>query len=252
MEYIIIETGIFLFGIVIGSFLNVCIYRIPAHEDIVSKRSRCMNCGSVLKWYELIPVFSFFLQRGRCRSCHCRLSLQYPLIELANGILYVWITAVKGLGLESLLFSLCASVLFVIGMIDGRTYEIPPGCNLCILGLGAVRLLSDLPHWYVYVIGFFSVSGFFYLLYLLTGRKGIGGGDIKLMAAAGLLLGWWNIILAMIIGCVAGSVIHVSLMKLRKKDRVLAFGPYLAFGIMTAMLYGNEITGWYLRLLGSC
>ena len=141
---------VFLFGITIGSFLNVCIYRIPRKEDIVLERSHCMSCGNVLKWYELIPVISFLIQDGKCRSCKTKLSLQYPLIELANGLIYIWIFAVKGFELESVLFCACASTLIVISMIDFRTYEIPFGCNLVILALGAVRLILDLPHWYSY------------------------------------------------------------------------------------------------------
>ena len=191
---------VFLFGITIGSFLNVCIYRIPRKEDIVLERSHCMSCGNVLKWYELIPVISFLIQGGKCRSCKTKLSMQYPLIELANGLIYIWIFAVKGFGLESVLFCACASTLIVISMIDFRTYEIPFGCNLVILALGAVRLILDLPHWYDYVIGFFTVSGIFMIIYWITRGNGIGGGDIKLMAAAGLLLGWKEILLALVIG----------------------------------------------------
>ena len=101
-----------------GSFLNVCIYRIPRKEDIVLERSHCMSCGNVLKWYELIPVISFLIQGGKCRSCKTKLSLQYPIIELANGLIYIWIFAVKGFGLESVLFCACASTLIVISMID--------------------------------------------------------------------------------------------------------------------------------------
>ena len=228
--------------------MNVCIYRIPRKEDIVLERSHCMSCGNVLKWYELIPVISFLIQGGKFRSCKTKLSMQYPLIELANGLIYIWIFAVKGFGLESVLFCACASTLIVISMIDFRTYEIPFGCNLVILALGAVRLILDLPHWYSYVIGFFTVSGIFMIIYWITRGNGIGGGDIKLMAAAGLLLGWKEILLALVIGSVAGSVIHLILMKVQKKDRVLAFGPYLALGIFFAMLYGNAIITWYLRL----
>lgn len=248
MINLILFLMVFLFGITIGSFLNVCIYRIPRKEDIVLERSHCMSCGNVLKWYELIPVISFLIQGGKCRSCKTKLSMQYPLIELANGLIYIWIFAVKGFGLESVLFCVCASTLIVISMIDFRTYEIPFGCNLVILALGAVRLILDLPHWYDYVIGFFTVSGIFMIIYWITRGNGIGGGDIKLMAAAGLLLGWKEILLALVIGSVAGSVIHLILMKVQKKDRVLAFGPYLALGIFFAMLYGNAIITWYLRL----
>ncbi|MGN0388265.1 MAG: prepilin peptidase [Suilimivivens sp.] len=248
MEYIILYIMIFLIGISIGSFLNVCIYRIPKKEDIVFERSHCMSCGNVLKWYELIPLFSFLVQGGKCRNCKTKLSVQYPLIELLNGLIYVWIFMAKEFQPESILFCICASVLIVISVIDWRTYEIPFGCNIVIGILGIVRVILDLAHWYDYVIGFFAVSGLFLIIYWITKGRGIGGGDIKLMAAAGLLLGWRNILLALMIGSIAGSVIHLTLMKVQGKDRVLAFGPYLAFGIFTAMLYGNEIITWYLGM----
>lgn len=248
MEYIILYIMIFLIGISIGSFLNVCIYRIPEKEDIVFERSHCMSCGNVLKWYELIPLFSFIVQGGKCRNCKAKLSVQYPLIELLNGLLYVWIFIEKGFCPESILLCVCASTLIVISMIDWRTYEIPFGCNVIIGILGIVRIILDLTHWYNYVIGFFVVSGLFLIIYWITKGRGIGGGDIKLMAAAGLLLGWQNILLSLMIGSIAGSVIHLTLMKVQGKDRVLAFGPYLAFGIFIAMLYGNEIITWYLGM----
>ena len=248
MEYIILYIVIFLIGISIGSFLNVCIYRIPKKEDIVFERSHCMSCGNVLKWYELIPLFSFLVQGGKCRNCKTKLSVQYPLIELLNGLIYVWIFMAKGFQPESILFCICASVLIVISVIDWRTYEIPFGCNIVIGILGIVRVILDLAHWYDYVIGFFAVSGLFLIIYWITKGRGIGGGDIKLMAAAGLLLGWQNILLSLMIGSIAGSVIHLALMKIQGKDRVLAFGPYLAFGIFISMLYGNDIITWYLGM----
>ncbi len=248
MEYILFIIVVFLFGITIGSFLNVCIYRIPKNEDIVTERSHCMSCGNVLKWYELIPVFSFMMQGGKCRHCKCKLSLQYPLIELLNGLVYVWMFIRWGITIECLLFCLCSSVLIVLSMIDLRTYEIPVGCNIIIGILGLIRIATDIEHWYNYVIGFFVVSGLFLIIYLITRGRGIGGGDIKLMAAAGLLLGWQHTLLALMIGSVAGSVIHITLMKVQGKDRVLAFGPYLSLGIFAAMLYGNEIVAWYLGM----
>lgn len=248
MEYIVYCIIVFLAGITIGSFLNVCILRIPQKEDIVLKPSHCIKCGKVLKWYELIPLLSFCIQRGRCRGCLAKISLQYPLIELGNGLAYIWIFMVNGWNPESVLFSLCASVLIVISVIDWRTFEIPAGCNMIIGILGIFRMILDFAHWYDYVIGFFAVSSLFAVVYLLSKGRGIGGGDIKLMAAAGLLIGWQKILLALMIGSIAGSVIHLTLMKLKGKDRVLAFGPYLALGIFTAMLYGEQIIAAYLGL----
>lgn len=248
MEYIIFYTPVFLIGIIIGSFLNVCIYRIPKKEDIVLERSHCMSCGNVLKWYELVPVFSFLIQGGKCRKCGVKLSAQYPLIELANGLVYLWIVGVTGFTIESILFCLCASALIVLAVIDWRTYEIPVGCNIFIGVLGIVRVLFDLAHWYEYAIGFCAVSGLFLLIYLISKGKAMGGGDIKLMAAAGLLLGWKHILLSLVIGSAAGSVIHLILMKMKGKDRVLAFGPYLSLGIFLTMLYGDAILTWYLGM----
>ena len=239
---------IFLIGLMIGSFLNVCIYRIPRGDDIVFGRSRCRNCGKTLKWYELIPVLSFLCQRGKCRSCKEKISIQYPLVELSNGFAYIWVVSVNGWTWESLLLCICTSVLFVIGIIDERTYQIPRGCNLLIGFLGVLHLFLDASHWKDYVLGMCAVSGLFLIAYYLTKGKGIGGGDIKLMTAAGLLLGWQKILLSLFIGSVAGMIIHLMLMKLKGKDRVLAFGPYLAFGIFIAMLYGEKILVWYLNV----
>ncbi|MDO4302829.1 MAG: prepilin peptidase [Bacillota bacterium] len=250
MEYIVFDVWIFIFGIVIGSFLNVCIYRLPAGEDIVRKPSHCPYCGVNLRWFELIPVISFLIQKGKCRSCGRKLSLQYPLVELANGFLYLWIVHVAGYHLVSALYCLSVSALLAASVVDIRTYEIPPVCPLFIGVMGFFRMLLDLPDWYQYGIGMLTVSGLFLLIYLITKGKGIGGGDIKLMAAAGLLLGWKNILLALAIGSVAGCVIHISLMKLKGKSRMLAFGPYLAVGIFCAMLYGEELIDWYLRFCG--
>lgn len=233
-----VDLCVLAVGISIGSFLNVCIFRIPAGEDIVRKRSHCMYCGKVLKWYELIPVISFAVQKGRCRSCGRKLSAQYPAIELANGFSYVLIVHMAGLCPVGILYGLCASALLVLAVIDYRTYEIPLGCNLFIGLLGVAGLLLDLQNWHKHAAGFFAVSGFLLLLYFLTKGKGIGGGDIKLMAAAGLLLGWEKILLALAIGSALALGVHGALMICKKKGAVLAFGPYLAAGIFISMLWG--------------
>lgn len=240
-----------IFGLLIGSFLNVCIYRIPKHENITTTRSHCTSCGNVIKWYDLIPVISFLLLRGKCRNCGAKISIQYPIIEMINGLLYCLVYAVMGLNLKSVLTMALISALIVIAVIDWRTYEIPFGLNVFIAILGiadiAIKLMDrDYPGIWDNLIGAVSVSGFLLLLYLATKGRGIGGGDIKLMAAAGLFLGWKNCILAFVIGCVLGSVIHLIRMKVSGKDHVLAFGPYLAVGILIASLWGEMIVNAYL------
>lgn len=249
IETIIFATLFFMFGITVGSFLNVCIYRIPKQENIVTESSHCMNCGKILKWYELIPLFSFLIQGGKCRNCHTKLSWQYPAIEFCNGLFWTLLYLRHDVSIDTFLFCICTSILLVLSIIDWRTFEIPFACNVGIALLGLCKMISDLAHWENYVIGFFVVSGFFYFLYLVTKGRAMGGGDIKLMAAAGLLLGWKQIILAMIIGCILGAVIHSIRMKVAKEDRVLAFGPYLSMGIFFTMLYGNQFIDWYLSQL---
>lgn len=237
-----------IYGIVIGSFLNVCIYRIPLKESVVSNRSHCMKCGKQIKWYDLIPLVSYLLLGGKCRYCKDRISVQYPLIEFFNGLGYAIIVLANGVNLTSVLYCLCTSALLALSVIDWRTFEIPVAFNIFIGILGIIRLLTDIEHFSTYLIGFISVSGFLYLIYVFTKGRGIGGGDIKLMAAAGLLIGYKNIILALGLGCIIGSIIHVTLMKVQNKERMLAFGPYLSIGIYISMICGEQLISWYLNM----
>lgn len=241
---------IFLYGVVIGSFLNVCIYRIPKQENIVKIRSHCMNCGYQLKWYDLVPLFSYLCLRGRCRCCKQKISVQYPLIELLNGALYCIVFAVYGISVEALLYALLASALITLSVIDFRTYEIPVGINIFILALGLIRIATDFTHWSDYAVGFLVVSGFLYLVHLVTRGRGIGGGDIKLMAVSGLLLGWKQILLAFVMGCIIGSIIHIARMKISGQGHMLAFGPYLSIGILISALAGDQMIAWYLSYIG--
>lgn len=246
MVDIVIGIIFFLYGVVIGSFVNVLILRIPIKESIAVKRSHCMSCGHVLSWYELFPLFSYLFLGGKCRHCKAHISIQYPIVEALNGILYVVLFLVKGISIETVLYCLCASALLALSFIDWRTREIPVGFNYFILVLGIINLLIDIDNWSEYIIGMLAVSGFLFLLFVITRGRGIGGGDIKLMAASGLLLGWRINIVAFLLGCILASVIHLTLMSMKKADRVLAFGPYLSMGIYLSMLYGEQLVSWYL------
>lgn len=243
-------TIIFLYGIVIGSFLNVCIYRIPLKESVAKEHSHCMKCGYRLRWYDLIPIFSWIFLRGKCRKCGERISIQYPLVEACNGILYVAVFVINGYTLESVLYCFMASALLVLSVIDMRTYEIPFGINVFLFVIGVVHLLLDREEWLSYVAGFFAVSVLLEVILLVSKGRAIGGGDVKLMAAAGLILGWERILLAFIVGCVAGSVIHLLRMKISGADKVLAMGPYLSVGILFSALWGKQMITWYLNCLG--
>lgn len=247
---ILLGIVIFIYGILIGSFLNVCIYRIPKKENIVTTRSHCMNCDYQLRWYDLIPLFSWISLGGKCRKCGTKISVQYLLIEALNGILYVAVFLCYGFSIETLLYCLLTSALIVLSVIDLRIYEIPVGINWFIAGIGLIRVLTDMSDWTEYVIGFFSVSAFLYLLYILTKGRGIGGGDIKLMAVSGLVLGWKCNVLGFICGCIVGVIIHIFLMIITQKDHVMAMGPYLSIGIFLSVLFGDKFIAWYLTLLG--
>lgn len=248
-ELIPVYILIFVFGIVIGSFLNVCIYRIPKKETVVSERSHCMKCGYQLAWYDMVPVFSWLCLRGKCRKCKEPISPQYPIVEAVNGVLYVVVFLVNGLNIESMIYCMLSSALIVLSVIDWRTYEIPLGINLFILVLGILHLLTDIGRWPIYVVGFLCVSLFLWILFIVSKGRAIGGGDIKLMAVAGLLIGWQNIILAFFIGCIIGSVIHLTRMKISNAERVLAMGPYLAVGIFISTLWGADMVSWYLSTM---
>lgn len=239
-----------LAGLCIGSFCNVLIFRLPLGQDFVRTPSHCMSCNHKLRGIELIPLFSFIFQKGRCRSCGTTLSIQYPAIEALNGL--IWLACAllfPGNWLRIVLYSLLSSLLVVIAVIDWRTYEIPNGLNLSIFVLGLVQLVFDLSNWSDYVIGMVVVSGFFLLLWLVTRGAGIGMGDVKLMGAAGLLLGWQRILLAMIVGSLAGSIIHMIRMRRSGEGSKLAFGPYLSAGILLSALLGEQVIGLYLSLL---
>ena len=240
---------IFIFGITIGSFLNVCIYRIPLGESIVTAPSHCMTCGWKLKWYDMVPVFSWLVLGGKCRNCKSKISVQYPIIEGVNGILYVMICAVNGLEWNSVIYCFMASALLVLSIIDWRTYEIPFGINVFLFVLGIAMTILDRGNLVEHLIGMICVSGLLGILYLLTSGRAIGGGDIKLMFACGLILGWKLILLAFFLGCIIGSVVHIIRMSVKKAGRMLAMGPYLSAGILLAALWGNAWINWYLSLL---
>ena len=221
---------IFIFGITIGSFLNVCIYRLPLGESVVTAPSHCMTCGRKLRWYDMVPVFSWLVLGGKCRNCKSEISVQYPIIEGVNGILYVVIFAVNGLVWSSVIYCLMASALLVLSVIDWRTYEIPFGINVFLFVLGIAMAVLDRGNLVEHLIA-------------------IGGGDIKLMFACGLILGWKLILLAFVLGCIIGSVVHIIRMVRKKAGRMLAMGPYLSAGILLAALWGNRWISWYLSLI---
>lgn len=236
-------------GLCVGSFCNVLMLRIPRGEEFVKTPSHCMHCGKRLRWYELVPLVSYLAQGGRCRGCGARLSRQYPIVEAANAAAWVLSWALAPDAVTAALYSAMSSLLLVLAVIDARIFELPNGLNLALAVLGAVRVATDAGHWLGYLLGAVCVSLPFFLLWFATKGAGIGLGDAKLMAACGLILGWQKILLATLLGCVLGSVIHLARMR-GGAPRRLAFGPYLASGVWLAAMFGGGIINWYLGLLG--
>ena len=250
ISIVLLYVCIFLYGVVIGSFLNVVICRLPRKESIVKIRSHCEACGYQLKWYDLIPLFSYLFLGGKCRKCKAQISVQHPIVEALNGVLYVMLFYRYGLSLTTIVYCLTCSALLALSVIDFRTYEIPVGFQYVIGAFALVHLFLDRLNWSEYVIGFFSVSIFLLVLYCVSKGRAIGGGDVKLMAVCGLLLGWKLIIVAFVWGCIIGSVVHILRMKLSGESRVLAMGPYLSIGVFLAMMWGERFLSWYFGMFG--
>ena len=240
---------VLLFGILIGSFLNVCIYRIPRKEDIVYTPSHCMSCGNQVKWYDLVPVFSWLALGGKCRYCKTKLSKQYPLIELSNGAAYMGIFYILGFTKEAVVTSILFSALLVVSMIDMKWKIIPNGINIFILVVGIIYVMVFSKTYLSSIIGFFAVSLILLLVNILT-KGQMGMGDVKLMAVCGVIIGWQNIVLALMVGSIIGSIVGLILIgtKIKDKKELIPFGPYLSIGIMIAALWGKNIIDMYLNL----
>lgn len=237
-QKIIFGIIIFLYGIVIGSFLNVCIYRIPLKESLSKERSHCMKCGYQLRWYDLVPLFSYLFLGGKCRKCKEHISAQYPTIEGLNGILYVLTFLVNGWSIDSVIYCLLISVLIVLSMIDFRTNMIPIGINVFILALGLIHLGLHLGDWVAYVIGLVAVSTVFELIYRSQKFKSLKYQDVNLIRVSGLLLGW-KLSIASILICLIVAVLPMKIQK--KKKYQMSWGMPLAIGIYLAALLSRFV-----------
>jgi leader peptidase (prepilin peptidase)/N-methyltransferase len=248
-----IAPAVFVFGAVVGSFLNVCIHRIPSRTSLAFPGSHCPKCLQPVRPYDNIPILSYLLLRGRCRSCGVAISMRYPLVEMLGGIAAV--SAVVGFGFSAyalLAFAFLAS-LIVITFIDIDHQIIPDAISLPGIGVGfAGSLLLDRPGWLASLAGILLGGGLLWLVaeayYRLTRREGMGGGDVKLLAMIGAFLGWRAIPVTILIASLTGTLVGVILMLVQRGDRRMAipFGPFLAFGAICALFWGDVLIAWYL------
>ncbi len=245
LQYILVVV----FGVLVGSFLNVLILRLPEEEDVVFDSSHCPNCGRILRVGELIPIVSWVIQQGRCKGCLQKISAQYPIVEACNGVLWLLIFLKLGISVDTLLCAGVASILLAISVIDARTMEIPSELNWAILALGVVRTILDRENFGDHILGLFMLTMPLIVVLIITDGQGFGGGDVKLMGTCGLFLGWQYVVFSFVIGCFTGAVIHKIRMHFFEAGNRLALGPYLSFGVVVVMLWGVELVQLYIRLM---
>lgn len=241
----------FIIGLVIGSFLNVCIYRIPRDESIVFPPSHCAKCDRRIGSRDLFPLFSYLWLKGRCRHCGQRISPVYPLVESLTGLLFVSIYLHFGFSLLTAKFLVLGAVLLVVSLIDLEHYIIPNRVLLFALVAGVFLNLLARDLTVVSILsGFLAASGLL-LLPAIISRGGMGGGDIKLAAVIGFYLGWPQGLLAVFLGCLLAGLTGLLLVLVRIKGRkdAIPFGPFLAAGALLALFRGKEILSWYLATL---
>jgi len=237
-----------LIGLSFGSFLNVCIVRLPKGESIFRPRSRCMSCGRQITWYENVPVLSWLALRGRCLTCKAPISVQYPLVELATGVIWVGAYLVFGLGWQALSAAVFATLLLGIAVTDAREYIIPDEFSLGGLVLGLA--LSFAPGNPSPLMSFIGAALSFALMYgvAVVGewafkKPALGGGDIKMMAMVGAFLGPLYALLTIFVGSFVGAVIFGPIGL--KTGKLVPFGVFLAVGAAVVLLWGEAMVGWY-------
>jgi len=253
----IVPFIVFLLGSLIGSFLNVCIYRLPRSLSVIFPSSRCPSCNIPIKAYDNIPLLSFLLLGGRCRYCKARISLRYPLVEALNALMYVVVLWRFGFGWHMpVIFSFC-SAMIVITFIDLDFQIIPDSITLPGIPVGLIAASLVLPDPFDRssilgfngaIIGLFIGGATFYAIAVLS-RGGMGGGDIKMMAMVGSFMGWKSALLTTFAGSLLGSCVGIFLMVAKGKGRKtkVPFGPFLAAGALISLFYGQEILSLYLR-----
>jgi len=237
-------------GLIIGSFLNVCIHRIPLNESVLSPASRCPSCRHPVRWRDNIPVISFLLLLGRCRDCGQPISWRYPLVELANGLGYALLVWRFGVGLETVVYALLFSSLLVITFIDLDHQIIPDRITLPGMIIGLVASTLILPLGFLNALVGLLLGGSLFYGVAMASRGGMGGGDIKLIAMIGAFLGWREALLTIFIGALTGSVIGIFLIAFKGKSRKypVPFGPFLSLGALISLFSGSAIWAWYHHL----
>ncbi|HEY7129118.1 MAG TPA: A24 family peptidase [Nitrospira sp.] len=249
-------TAAAAFGALVGSFLNVCIYRLPRGESILWPGSHCPACAATIAWYDNIPLLGYLSLFGRCRSCRSAIPIRYPVVEAANAVGYVIILAAFGLTWTAVLYCILFSALLVVTGTDLTHKIIPnvvtvPGILVGLLGAATVLPTGLVNALLGIVVGGGILWTLAWASPYLFGKEGMGGGDIKLLAMIGAFLGWKPALLTIMIGSLSGSVIGVSLIGfgVMKRDEYIPFGPFLVLGALVSMFFAQPLLNWYQTLL---
>ena len=243
----------FVFGICIGSFLNVCIYRLPIGQSIVHPPSSCPGCSTTIRFYDNIPLLSWLFLRGRCRHCHTPIAFRYVLVELLGGLMAVCVYSKFGPSIEGIAYYALVAALLVIIFIDIDHQIIPDVISLPGIPLGfAASFLMPSINWMDSLIGILAGGGSLYavawIYALITGKEGMGGGDIKLLAMIGAFIGWQGVLLTIFMGSAIGTIVGLIDMLKKKTDMKMRipFGPFLAIGAVIYIFFGKEIISCYV------
>lgn len=249
---------IFIIGLLIGSFLNVCIYRIPKEESIAFPPSHCSSCGSNIKPYDLIPVISWILLRGKCRNCSEKISMRYPLVELTTAILFLLTYFQYGVTIYLARYLLLIPFLIIIAMIDYDTMEVYATTTWCAIAVGVIFLgvnfyFQEPVITYIYggLLGAGTITFIILLTKLILGTEGMGWGDVEICGLCGLFLGFKLALMMMFFSFIIGGIIGVYLLRFKKKNgrAEMPFGPSIIIATFLMMIWGDKILNWYLNLL---
>ncbi len=239
-----------IYGAMLGSFLNVCVYRLPRDESVIRPRSRCPKCGNPVVWRDNIPVVSWLLLGGRCRHCRKPISIQYPIVEFAVGLVWAFAVWEYSVSVAALAAALFVTLLIGILLTDWQHMIIPDEFSLG--GLGAGLALAAVPGGIGFVPALLGAALGYGLLWGVgaagkwwTDRDAMGGGDLKMMAMVGVFLGWRGVLLTLFLGSLAGSLIYLPALLRRERHREVPFGVYLALGAVLSLLFGEPLLRWY-------
>lgn len=238
----------FIFGMIFGSFFNVVGLRVPQKKSFINDRSVCPHCKNTLSWYELIPVFSYVVQLGKCRKCKEKISFIYPIMELLTGVLFALSYIHIGLNMELIISLLLISLLVIIFVSDITYMIIPNKVLVFFLPLFIIlRIIEPLEPWWSSIVG--AITGFIIIaLIILVSRGGMGAGDMKLFFVLGIILGIKKVLIAFFLSCLIGTLFGMLLLLFKRIDRKqpVPFGPSIVIGTLLAYFYGDVLLNWYL------